>query len=177
MSLRATQLQKIPISRTDYRLGYHMDLDFGLRCQKAGMRAKFDPLLQARHEYSRTVKQFMRDRAASAADRAIIHRLHSDIIGSLPESFFRDGASFPVRLALRFFKGSISILAERILEVAALQLGDSEATSYVQEFLCDFLERLRGQRIADDVNRIFDQQNTQTAISSQRIFANLSSRK
>lgn len=174
LSLRAAHLQRVPINRGDYQLGYHLDLDFGLRCEKAGLRGAFDPSLLAHHEYSRTVEQFLRDRAVSAADRALIHRLHKDVIGPLPEAFFREDAPLVVGLALRLIRGPISIPAERALKAAAIRSG---RFLYVQEVLCDLLDRLRGQRIVDEMNRIFDQGKTRSGIPLQRMFRNLVDRK
>lgn len=177
LSLRAAHLQRVPIIRADYRLAYHVDLEFGLRCEKAGLCAVFDPSLRSYHDYSRSIEQFLRDRAASAADRALIHWLHRDAIGPLPESFFSEDASPVVRLALRLLRGSIATSVERALEAGAIRIAGSTRFSRVQEVLCDFLERLRGQRIVDEMQRMLDQNKTQVEISSQPMFETLNGRR
>jgi glycosyltransferase involved in cell wall biosynthesis len=47
----------------------HADMDFGLRCLKAGYKARFDRSLLATHSHSRTLEQFVADARKSGADR------------------------------------------------------------------------------------------------------------
>jgi len=156
MSLRASQLTRVPIGRSDYNLAYHGDLEFGLRCHKAGLRAVFDPNLRANHHYSRTVRQFLHDRATSAANRALIHRLHADLIGPFPADFFEEGASVASKLALRILGGSPSIPAESLVEVSIRFQGWARLFQ-TQAKSCDLLDRLRGQRIARETLRLCDE--------------------
>jgi glycosyltransferase involved in cell wall biosynthesis len=174
LSLFRAHLERVPIARDDYQFGYHMDLEFGLRCEKADLRAVFDPMLRSRHEYSRSAEQFLRDRAASAVDRALIHRLHQDLIGPIPENYFTDDAGLFVSLMLRLLR-SKSVPAEYLLKLVAIFSTRSTRYSRLQEIICDCLERLRGQRIADEIDRVFDQSSTE-GVAAQRIIAIRNSR-
>jgi hypothetical protein len=156
VSLCASQLKRVPIGRSDYMLAYHGDLEFGLRCHKAGLRAVFDPKLRASHHYSRTVRQFLHDRATSAANRALIHRLHADLIGSFPADFFEEGASVAGKVILRLLRGFPAIAAESLIEIAIRLQGWAEFFQ-TQARSCDLLDRLRGQRIALETLRLYDE--------------------
>ena len=58
-----------------YRMGYHADKEFGLRCQLAGLSAVFDRTLHARHTHSRDLADFIRQaRLAGAARRHLARR-------------------------------------------------------------------------------------------------------
>jgi glycosyltransferase involved in cell wall biosynthesis len=147
VSLRRTHLDKVPLAAPDYHIRYHVDLDFGLRCRRAGLQAVFDRSLDATHEYSRTVDGFLRDQAASAADRVILHRMHADVLGPLPEPYFRSDASLPARIALRVLRGRGSRSAQRLLESVVARAG-RHGRSRVEAQACDLLQRLAGQQIA-----------------------------
>jgi glycosyltransferase involved in cell wall biosynthesis len=150
VSIRRSHLERIPIQLPGTHVRYHIDLEFGMRCWKAGLRAVFDPMLTTRHEYARTVQQFLRDRAASAADRAIIHRLHEDVIGPLPEDYFRADRRLPMRLLLRATRrGSVpfEVLLERVVRLEGVaRLYGAEA------WTADLLARMRSQRIVREVD-------------------------
>ena len=147
VSLRRTHLAKVPLAAPGYDISYHVDLDFGLRCQRAGLRGVFDRSLRATHEYSRPVEGFLRDRAASATDRVILHRIHADVLGPLPESYFRSDSPRAARIALRALRGRGSGTAQRLLESVVARAG-RHGLSPVEAKACDLLERLAGQQIA-----------------------------
>jgi hypothetical protein len=104
------------------------------------------PRLDATHEYSRTVDGFLRDQAASAADRSILHRVHADVLGPLPEPYFRSDASLPARIALRALRGRGSRSAQRLLESVVARAG-RHGRSRVEAQACDLLQRLVQQQI------------------------------
>ncbi len=65
------------------RLGYHGDLQFGLRCRQAGLEPVFDRALQATHHYQRSVDAFARDARRSGAGRADLSREHPELADEL----------------------------------------------------------------------------------------------
>ena len=56
----------------DYR--YHADREFGLRCQKAGIRGVFDRELLAHHRYRRTPEEYLRDCRRGGRGKKELHR-------------------------------------------------------------------------------------------------------
>jgi glycosyltransferase involved in cell wall biosynthesis len=145
VSVGAANLRRIPVRRTDSELRYHMDLDFGIRCWKAGLEGHFDRALAARHLYLRSVSQFLADRAKSATDRALLHTVHRDVLGPLPENYFRVDAGAFARSLLRLADGH-SRCMEGLLEVGVRF--ESVAKRYRAEALtADLLDRMRGQRL------------------------------
>ena len=65
--------------------GYHEDLDFGLRCKRAGLRGEFDRSLLATHLYERDAAGFLRDARSSGANRALLHERHQEDLGPARE--------------------------------------------------------------------------------------------
>lgn len=58
------------------------DREFGIRCLKAGITGVFDPSLQGRHLYRRTIEQFRRDMRVQGESRKLIHDVHEDLLGA-----------------------------------------------------------------------------------------------
>lgn len=79
----------------------HADRDFGLRCLRAGLTGAFDRALAADHEYERTLPQFLSDAYRSGAGQALVHRIHGDLLGELPERFAEANLPAPARLLVR----------------------------------------------------------------------------
>lgn len=152
VSLRRAHLADLPLHRTDCQITYHLDWEFGLRCRKRGMRGRFAPELRATHYYTRTVEQFLRDRAASAADRALIHHLHGDDIGPLPGHYFWHDARGFRRVAVRLACTALPAVVEEVLS-RAVHIASQRRLRSLEAVMCDYLDRLRGNRIAREVGQ------------------------
>ena len=146
VSVRACHVRGIPLLNCDAGLSYHVDLEFGIRAWKAGLRGVFDRSLLSQHHYSRTAAQFLRDRAVSAADRRILHQLHADLLGELSHDYFSHDGSAADRAILRIMRGR-SGHAERLLARTVHAL-DRARMYRTQERAADLLDRMQGQRIA-----------------------------
>ncbi len=57
----------------------HSDMEFGLRCKRAGFEAVFDRSLLAEHSHSRNLKQFAREARASGEARERLMREYPEI--------------------------------------------------------------------------------------------------
>jgi glycosyltransferase involved in cell wall biosynthesis len=76
----------------------HRDRDFGLRCQEAGLRGLFDRNLRATHKHQRPPAGYARSAKGSGYNRWVVHRLHADELGDLPEDCYQRGLRFPAGL-------------------------------------------------------------------------------
>lgn len=84
---------------SDSSLKYHADLEFGIRCLKAGLTPVFDRRLLARHEHRRSLNAFERQSADAATARALLAAIYpSDAPGADP----MDDVTPFVRLLVRF---------------------------------------------------------------------------
>lgn len=102
LSLRRDDLLSLaPPARPEVARGYHSDLDFGLRCQAAGLRGVFDPALAATHLYERPPAAFLADAASSGRSLALVHALHAEQIGPLSDDFALAGLPAPARALVR----------------------------------------------------------------------------
>jgi glycosyltransferase involved in cell wall biosynthesis len=61
----------------------HSDMEFGFRCQEAGIEAVFDRTLEARHSYSRTLEQFAAQGRRSGDARAKLMRTYPNMAQNL----------------------------------------------------------------------------------------------
>jgi glycosyltransferase involved in cell wall biosynthesis len=80
----------------------HRDRDFGLRCREAGLRGVFDRSLRARHKHKLSAAGFVRSARGSGYNQWVIHQVHADVIGPLPEDFYERGAGWPGKLLVRW---------------------------------------------------------------------------
>lgn len=81
--------------------GYHEDMDFGLSCRAAGLRAVFDRSLRATHHYERDADGFLRDARSSGRNLPAVHRRHAGRVEPLPANFARRGLPAPLRALVR----------------------------------------------------------------------------
>jgi glycosyltransferase involved in cell wall biosynthesis len=81
--------------------GYHYDLDFGVRCLKLGLQARFDPSLRAVHLYERSSSAYLRDGYSSGRNRILIHHAHPEVLPPIDPSFVEQGLPSVGRAALR----------------------------------------------------------------------------
>ncbi len=60
VSMRRDDVLRVGLA-APFEIRYHVDLEFGLRCARAGLVGLFDRSLSATHHYARTLDQFSRD--------------------------------------------------------------------------------------------------------------------
>jgi glycosyltransferase involved in cell wall biosynthesis len=102
LSLRRNDLLSLdPPANREIARGYHSDLDFGLRCERAGLRAVFDPDLSAEHLYERAPAAFITDARSSGRSFALVHAAHEAQIGALERDFTLAGLPAPLRAFVR----------------------------------------------------------------------------
>jgi glycosyltransferase involved in cell wall biosynthesis len=80
----------------------HCDRDFGLRCEAAGLRGVFDRSLRAVHKHKRPPAVFARWARGSGYNQWVIHRVHADVIGSLPCDYYERGVPVHGRPLVRW---------------------------------------------------------------------------
>ena len=155
VSVRACHVRDIPLLNRHSAIGYHVDLEFGIRAWEAGLRGVFDRGLISHHHYARTVSQFLRDRAVSAADRKILHQLHPDVLGELTGDYFSRDASMGARLILQIVRGR-SRWPEHLLACAVHAMGRMHMFRS-QELAADLIDRMMGQRITCAPDNLADE--------------------
>jgi glycosyltransferase involved in cell wall biosynthesis len=101
LSIRRGDLLALPEADPELARGYHSDIDFGLRCARAGLTGVFDPELRAEHLIERTQDAYLRTAYRSGAGRVRLHRAHADLIGPLPADFAVAGLTWPERELVR----------------------------------------------------------------------------
>jgi glycosyltransferase involved in cell wall biosynthesis len=101
LSIRRSDWAQVRFRSESFDNPYNEDQDFGLRCLRAGLTGVFDRSLKAEHLYTRSFEQFMRDAEASGEGRWLIHHLHADLVGPLPEDAFEQGLPRVARRAIR----------------------------------------------------------------------------
>jgi glycosyltransferase involved in cell wall biosynthesis len=77
----------------------HEDREFGLRCVRAGLSARFDRTLRVEHRYRRSLPGFRTDRQRSGAYGVQLHAAYPDIVeqevAADPQSDDRPGPNLP----------------------------------------------------------------------------------
>jgi glycosyltransferase involved in cell wall biosynthesis len=101
MSIRRSLCLRTPVYSREFQGRYHPDREFGIRCLKAGLVARFDRSLIARHHYVRSLADFRRDARSQGAATVLIHRLHPDVLGPVGPSTSMAGAPGPARSVIR----------------------------------------------------------------------------
>lgn len=101
VSVRRSNLERVPYESGLFARTNHSDRDFGLRCLKAGMRGVFDRSLAATHEHVRPLPAFLRDARRQGAGRALLHAAHGDVLGPLHLEETLDGLPGAVRVLVR----------------------------------------------------------------------------
>lgn len=125
----------------------HRDRDFGLRCRKAGLRGTFDRSLRASHKHRLSAAGFVRSARGSGYNQRVIHQIHADVIGPLPDDFYERGAGWPGKLLVRWARyphadAVIPLLLNQLTTVAGL-LHLFRLESHAG-FLLGMIERQRG---------------------------------
>ena len=80
---------------------YHSDVDFGLRCQAAGLKGVYVPSLRARHFYERGPEAFLRDARNSGRSLRLLHESHPAELGAATEATLLRGLPLPLRPMVR----------------------------------------------------------------------------
>jgi glycosyltransferase involved in cell wall biosynthesis len=104
VSLRREDALRIDFGGSDPVAGRHLrheDRDFGLRCAELGLEALFDRGLLAEHRHQISPQQFLSTMRSSGRARLIMHRVHLDTLGPLPDDFFLRDLSFPDRVLVQ----------------------------------------------------------------------------
>jgi glycosyltransferase involved in cell wall biosynthesis len=78
LSMRRSSALRVGI-QSAIRFSRHEDMDFGLRCRRAGMTAAFDRSLAAEHVFARTLRRFASDFRDSGASRRLLMREHPEV--------------------------------------------------------------------------------------------------
>lgn len=101
ISLRRNDCTRVGFLSPDFPDLYHEDQDFGLRCLRAGLTGIFDRSLRASHLHTRTIEGFLRDARSQGAGQVFVHRLHSDVVGTLDPRSFEKGLPLATRPMMR----------------------------------------------------------------------------
>lgn len=110
LSVRRSDLARVPFLSPDFRGTYHEDSDFGVRCHRAGLRGVFDRSLASTHEHRRDMAQFRRDARRQGAGHHELLGLHGDLLGA--------GAAGPVASS-RASRVAAAVQHPTVLPVAA----------------------------------------------------------
>jgi glycosyltransferase involved in cell wall biosynthesis len=101
LSLARTDLLALePPSPAELARGYHSDIDFGLRCQRAGLKGVYDPSLAAEHLYTRDADAFVRDARNSGQSLALLHQTYARELGPFTDRELLSTVPAPVRVVV-----------------------------------------------------------------------------
>jgi hypothetical protein len=123
VSLRRTDCLRVGVGSDRFGENYHEDTDFGLRCLKAGLTGVFDRSLLAEHAHERTLDGVLRDARKQGAGKALLHEVHSDVLGPLDTGLFEASLPRPARWLVRLARrprarGLIVALLGRMVRAA-----------------------------------------------------------
>jgi glycosyltransferase involved in cell wall biosynthesis len=79
----------------------HDDMDFGIRCARAGLRGVFDRSLAARHLHDRSLDGFAREAREQGFQRHRLHRKYPEALGPLEPHAFESGLPAPAVAVMR----------------------------------------------------------------------------
>jgi glycosyltransferase involved in cell wall biosynthesis len=88
VSLRREHALAVGLENPAFDARYNPDRDLGLRLAAAGLTGRFDRALAADHLYERSLGAFLRDAAATGEGTWLVHRLHGDRVGPLPQDAY-----------------------------------------------------------------------------------------
>jgi glycosyltransferase involved in cell wall biosynthesis len=150
VSLRRERALAVPPGSPAFTAPRNQDRDWGLRLLKAGMRGRFDRALRAEHDYSRSLPQLLRDQAGAGHGTWLVHALHADVLGPLPQDhYFRGLPPAPARLVrlARRRRSDRLVRAAGTLALAGERLAPSAAE------VADVAIRMAQQRAALEASR------------------------
>jgi glycosyltransferase involved in cell wall biosynthesis len=98
LSIRRDDLLALgPPALPEIGRAYHCDVDFGLRCESAGLQGRYIPDARGVHHFARTPAQFVADARSSGRGLLLIHAAHPDQLGPFRERQLLDTLPAPVR--------------------------------------------------------------------------------
>jgi glycosyltransferase involved in cell wall biosynthesis len=113
VSLRREHALAVGLHNPAFDARYNPDRDLGLRLAAAGLTGVFDRALAATHLYERSLDAFLRDAAATGEGTWLVHRLHTDTLGPMPQDAYLRMCSARTRPVVRFARRPRSRLAIR----------------------------------------------------------------
>lgn len=97
VSLPRAAALRVGLGTGEFQERYHPDRELGMRLLAAGMTGHFDRRLRATHRYERSLDAFVRDARSQGAGWTLVHTLHPEAAGELPEGRFTSGLPAPLR--------------------------------------------------------------------------------
>lgn len=88
ISIRRAHALEVSPANPAFSADANQDRDWGLRLLKAAFTGRFDRSLLAEHRYVRTVAQFVRYQRSTGRGTWLVHELHHDILGRLPDDYY-----------------------------------------------------------------------------------------
>jgi glycosyltransferase involved in cell wall biosynthesis len=101
VSLRRDRALAVGLQNPAFDARYNPDRDLGLRLAAAGLTGRFDRALAAEHRYERSLDAFLRDAAATGEGTWLVHHLHADAVGPMPQDAYLRTCSPRTRPAVR----------------------------------------------------------------------------
>ena len=102
LSLHRERALAVGLDNPAFDARYNPDRDLGLRLAAAGLTGRFDRALRAEHRYQRSLGAFLRDAAATGEGTWLVHQLHPDAVGPMPQDAYLRTCSPRTRPAVRF---------------------------------------------------------------------------
>lgn len=88
VSIRRDHALEVSPANPAFTAAANQDRDWGLRLRRAGFRAHFDRRLRAEHCYERAVPQFLEYMGHTGHGTWLVHELHRDVLGPLPDDHY-----------------------------------------------------------------------------------------
>jgi glycosyltransferase involved in cell wall biosynthesis len=146
LSLRRTDAERVGLHNPNGDAGYHEDLDFGLRCLRAGLRGVFAPELVAHHHHVRPLDALRRDARSQGRGMWEVHRIHGDLLEPIAEDHYLADLPAPLPAVLRRVgRGRVGAAAADVLAVSGRIAGRARAWP-VESAAVRLLRRLEAQR-------------------------------
>jgi glycosyltransferase involved in cell wall biosynthesis len=153
VSLPRAAALRVGMGTDDFQERYHPDRELGMRLLAAGLTGRFDRSLRATHLYERSLDAFVRDARSQGAGWTLVHTLHPEAAGELPEARFTSGLPAPLRAFVDVCRRPrAAALASGALTAGTRALGAAGQTR-VQVPVARLLRRVEQQRGAIELAR------------------------
>jgi glycosyltransferase involved in cell wall biosynthesis len=146
VSVRRSDLRRVPLYSGEYTNYYHSDQDFGLRCRRAGLVGVFDPALAARHAHSRSLEGFLRDARSQGAGELRVHQLHRDQLGAIRLEALDPMVKGYTRAAIRACRRPLAYRGVTTISRALLRLAGALRLFTIETKLARLLQSVERQR-------------------------------
>jgi glycosyltransferase involved in cell wall biosynthesis len=153
VSLRRATVLEVGIGSDVYDERYHPDREFGLRLLGHGLTGAFDRELRARHHYHRPLQSFIKDARSQGAGWTLVHQLHGDDAGDLPEDRFETGLPAPVALLVRICRRPRAAALVAAALTAGLRAASRAGNTAAAVRFARLLRRVEQQRGAIELRR------------------------